>query len=155
MLINRDGVVITLTAAETAAMFPAPDLAAQRFAKNEAVAARRDALLASGYTHDFGAAGVHVLQTRGADDKINWLTSQAAYGAAVASGAGAVMGATFRSADNATFTVSYAAGLGALLGMAAWGAAIFNRSWNLKDAVAEAVDEAALEAIDIADGWPS
>lgn len=113
----------------------------------------RDAKLTAGYAHDFGAEGVHHLQTRDADDKLNWLTSQAAYSAAVAQGAGAMMGATFRSADNETFTVSYADGLAALLAMAAWGKAIYGRSWELKDAIEAAATHTALDAVDINSGW--
>ncbi|AEI71089.1 hypothetical protein [EBPR siphovirus 2] len=113
----------------------------------------RDAKLTAGYAHDFGPEGIHLLQTRDADDKLNWLTSQAAYSAAVAQGAGAMMGATFRSADNETFTVSLADGLAALLAMAAWGKAIYGRSWALKDDIEAAATHAALDAVDIDVGW--
>jgi hypothetical protein len=113
----------------------------------------RDSKLTAGYAHDFGAKGVHLLQTRDADDKVNWLTSQAAYSAAVAQGAGAVLGAEFRSADNKTFTVSYDDGLAALLAMAAWGKAIYGRSWELKDTIEAAATHAALDAVDIDAGW--
>jgi hypothetical protein len=37
--------------------------------------------------------------------------------------------------------------------MAQWGAAKYAKSWALKDAIAEAADEAALDAIDIESGW--
>lgn len=119
-----------------------------------AVNRKRDALLSGGYTHDFGAAGVHVLQTRDADDRINWLTSQAAYQAAVASGLGGELGAEFRTAGNQRITLTFLEGLNVLLAMAAWGKAVFGRSWDLKDAIAAAADDAALDAIDIEAGWP-
>ena len=123
--------------------------------KLAAVDHQRASLLAAGYSHDFGGGyGVKVLQTRNTTDQIAWLTSQAAYSAAVASGQGAVLGATFRPEDNSTVVVTYAEGLAALLGMAAWGAAIYQNSWALKDAIAGAADQAVLDAIDIETGWP-
>lgn len=130
-------------------------LADRKIAMRAQVNTLRDTKLTGGCVYDFGAAGVHVLQTRDADDKINWLTSQAAYGAAVAGGLGAQPGAQFRSVENATFTVSYAEGLAALLAMAAWGAAIFARSWELKDAIEAAEDAESLDAINIQADWPA
>lgn len=145
------GELIPLTPEEIAAQ--TPTLEARKAALRDEVGRLRDEYLLGGYSHAFGAEGVHVLQTRGPDDKINWLTSQAAYAAAVAGGHGSVAGASFRSAENATFTVTYTEGLNALLGMAAWGSAIYGRSWALKDEIAAASDEAALDAIDVETGW--
>ena len=130
--------------------------AGQQAGKRSAVTALLDTKLAAGYPHDFGGEiGVKVLQTRDIHDRTNWLVSQASYGAAVAGGAGAVMGAAFRTEDNVNITLSYADGLNVLLAMAAWAAAHYARSWELKDAIADAADEAALDAIDITSGWPS
>lgn len=70
------------------------------------VGAMRNAKLAGGFTYNFGAAGALTLRTRDSDDKINWLTSQAAYSAAVAYGQGSVEGAEFRAAGNTRITVS-------------------------------------------------
>jgi hypothetical protein len=95
------------------------------------------------------------LQTRNVDDRTNWLVSQASYSAAVAGGFGAVMGANFRTEDNVNITLSYAAGLNVLLAMAAWGVAHYARSWELKDVMTAASDDAAISAIDIDGGWPS
>lgn len=134
---------------------PALSLSDRKAALHAAVHAKRDTILAGGFTHDFGAHGVRVLQTRNVDDKIAWLTSQASYSTAVAAGAGAVMGASFRPEDDETFTVSFQDGRDALLAMAAWGAAVYANSWSLKDAIAAASDEAALDAIDIEAGWPA
>lgn len=130
-------------------------IAERKAAKKAAVAALIETKLAAGYPHDFGGAiGVKVLQTRDLRDQTNWLVSQASYSAAVAGGAGAVMGANFRTEDNININMSYADGLNVLLAMAAWGAAHYARSWALKDAIAAAVDDAALDAIDIDSGWP-
>ncbi len=123
-------------------------------AKAAAIDARRDATLTGGYTVASGPMAGKVLQTRDVDDRTNWLVSQASYSAAVAAGQGAVENAEFRTADNSTFVVSYTDGLGVLLAMAAWGAAVMRNSWTLKDAVTAAADETALDAIDIETGWP-
>ena len=86
---------------------------------------------------------------------MSWLTSQAAYGAAVAAGAGAISGATFRSAENITTVLTYAEGLGILLDMAAWAASVYGVCWSLKDAINACADDAALDGIDIETGWPA
>ena len=148
-----DGVVVcvrgkrALTADELAAR-----QAAAVSAMVEAVNAERDRRLTAGYTHDFGGdIGPRLLQTRDADDKLNWLTSQATYSALVAGGQGSTLGAQFRGADNRTVVVTFAQGLAALLAMAAWGAAIMGRSWALKDALAAGADPSTL---DLNSGWP-
>ena len=89
------------------------------------------------------------LQVRNSEDRTNWLTSQASYTAAVGAGFGDVVDASFRTAGNATVTVSYAEGLQVLLGMAAWGRAIMSRSWALKDAIN------ADQPYDLEAGWPA
>lgn len=116
--------------------------------------ARRDQCFADGFTPSSGPLAGKTLQTRGVEDRTNWLTSQAAYSAAVVSGDGAVENAAFRTADNETIVLSYADGLGVLLAMAGWGKAIMGNSWMLKDAVDAAEDVATLEAIDTEAGWP-
>lgn len=125
-------------------------------AKRETVNHRLTGILAGGYSHDFGSPhGIKSLQTRNADDRINWMTSQAAYSAAVMQGFGAVLGANFRTEDNTDIVLSYADGLGVLLAMAAWGASVYAASWALKNAIDAAEDETALDAIDIEAGWPA
>lgn len=119
------------------------------------VDAKRDAVMAGGFVPTNGPVAGHRLQTRNLDDRTNWLTSQAAYSAAVAGGHGAVMGAKFRTAGNQTIDASYADGLATLLEMAAWGAAVMDRSWVLKDIeIGGAETFEALAAIDIEAGWP-
>ncbi|MCO5164651.1 MAG: hypothetical protein M9939_26535 [Mesorhizobium sp.] len=122
-------------------------------AKIVAINARLNDVLTGGYTVETGTMAGKVLQTRNLEDRTNWLISQASYSAAVAMGHGAVEGATFRTADNSTFTVTFAEGLSILLAMAAWGAAAMNHSWALKDAAAAAEDQTALDALDIETGW--
>lgn len=127
----------------------------RKAARKAAVSEILNARLSGGYTHDFGGdIGPKVLQTRNIEDRTNWLTSQASYSAAVAMGAGAVVGAKFRTEDNVNVELSYAAGLQVLLAMASWGADQYGYSWALKDQILAAADEAVLDAINIAAGWP-
>lgn len=130
-------------------------LAEARAARNGEVTARREAAFAAGFSPTAGALAGHTLQCRGEADKINWLTSATAYGAAVAAGQGAVSGATFRTMANVTVQTTFAEGYALIVqGMAAWGEAIMHRSWALKDAIDASEDLAALAAIDIEIGWP-
>ncbi|KQS55888.1 hypothetical protein ASG17_07510 [Brevundimonas sp. Leaf363] len=143
-------------AAWRAEHYPAPTFEEAKAAKNAAVTARREAVFAAGFTPSTGALAGHTLQVRNETDKINWLTSQASYSAAVMGGHGAVMGATFRTADNETVVASFAEGLQVIVvGMATWGQQIMGRSWVLKDQIDAAPDRAALDAIDINAGWPA
>lgn len=122
---------------------------------NALVTARRDAVFAGGYSPSTGALAGHTLQVRDERDKINWLTSQASYLAAIQGGHGAVLGATFRTAANDTVVASYAEGFQIIVvGMATWGAAIMNRSWALKDEGAAVGTLEDLLTIDIEVGWP-
>lgn len=132
----------------------AEELEAAKADKQAAISARRDEVMAAGFVPATGPVAGHRLQTRNLDDRTNWLTSQAAYSAAIAGGHGDVVGAEFRTVDNQTIPATYAEGLATLLAMAAWGKTIMGHSWNLKDAVAAAETFADLDAIDIEAGWP-
>jgi len=127
----------------------------RKAAKIEAINAKLNDVLTGGFTVPSGDMAGKVLQTRNLEDRTNWLISQASYSAAVAAGQGAVEGAEFRTADNSTYTLSFADGLNVLLGMAAWGAACMSNSWVLKDAARAAEDQAALDAVDVESGWPA
>ncbi len=134
---------------------PGPTLAELKALASSATQARCDALLTGGYKPSSGPLAGQTLQLRNNLDRTNWLTSQAAYGAAVAAGAGAVSGATFRTAENITTVMTYAEGLGVLLDMAAWGASVYAACWAIKDAIAASADDAALDAVDLEAGWPA
>jgi hypothetical protein len=150
--LTADGQIVEMPAEYEAANTPSfDDLKAAKLA---AVNAKLNEVLTGGFTVPSGDMAGKVLQTRNLEDRTNWLISQASYSAAVAAGQGAADGAEFRTADNSTFTLSYADGLTVLLGMAAWGAACMSNSWALKDAASAAEDEAALAAVDVEGGWP-
>ncbi len=124
-------------------------------ARKQAVNAVKDAKFAAGYSHDFGGAtGVKTLDTRGVDDRTNWLTAQALYGAQIAAGNGDVAGATIRTADNTDITLTFTNALNVVLALGANGAAIMQRSWALKNAIDAASTVAEVAAIDIESGWP-
>lgn len=130
-------------------------LEAMKGLKRSQIDQKRDAMFTSGFSPADGPLAGQVLQTRTVEDRTNWLTSQAAYLAAVLAGHGAAEEAVFRTQSNATFTLSYEEGYAVLLTMAAWGKVVMNNSWTLKDLVAAATDQGALDAIDIEAGWPS
>lgn len=135
---------------------PALSLDETKTAKVAAINTLRDRAFREGFTvsNTGTALDGHVLQTRDIEDRTNWLTSQAAYAAAVTGGFGAAPGATFRTAANATVTLTFMQGMNVLLAMADWGKQIMGNSWALKDAIDAAEDGDALDAIDIGAGWP-
>jgi hypothetical protein len=131
-----------------------PSLAEAKARRLTEIEAQANAAFTAGFTVPSGPLAGKVLQVRNNNDRTNWLTSQASYSSAVAAGAGAVVAAMFRTANNETVTVSYADGLAALLAMAAWDKAIMVHSWALKDAIAAAADHVTLDAVNVAAGWP-
>jgi hypothetical protein len=110
-------------------------------------------LFQGGFTPSSGPLTGHVLQTRDDTDRTNWLTSQAAYRAAIDQGAGAVSGASFRTADNLTITCTYQEGFDALMAMADWGKTIMGKSWTLKDQITAITSSADVEAYDVNAQW--
>lgn len=139
-----------------ASFYPEPGelLTNAKAAKRAAVGQRVDDAFAAGFTVPSGPMQGALLQVRTQEDRTNWLTSQASYSTMVALGHGAIVAARFRDTANVTHVISYQDGLTALLQMAAWGASIMARSWELKDAIEAAEDQAALDAIDVNAGWP-
>ena|SRR5687768_3537834 len=134
---------------------PPESLDELRRKKVDAVCSKWESVLSGGFTVpvDLSATlGGRVLQTR-ESDRAAWLTSQAAYQAAVTAGQGSVEGARFRPLDNMTTIVSYAEGLNVVLAMAAWGKNVYARSWELKDEIS-AADASTLDSIDVESGWP-
>lgn len=124
------------------------------------VAMRRevDALWAlhqeTGYDHDFGAPGVHRLQTRESDLPY-WLALAQTASIQVGLGNGDEPHGAIRTADNVNISVTASQALAAMLGTQAHLGAILAHSWTLKDMVTAAEDVAALDAIDVSAGWPS
>ena len=133
---------------------PAFDLAAARQAMQGAVNARRDAVIAAGFQHNFGAAaGIRTLDQRSEADAINWLGLKGVADAMIADGRGAdPIG--IRDAHDDTFSSSASVVSSAMVAMGVWRSSIIAHSWSLKDAIAAAEDEAALDAVDIEAGWP-
>lgn len=126
------------------------ELKAEKRAGAEAAFAAR---FAAGYTPSTGTLAGQTLQVRNLEDRTNWLTSQASYGAAVAANMGDVEGATFRTQSNENFTLTYAEGWSVLLDMAAWGKEGYANFWALKDAISAAATVQDVLAIDVTGGW--
>lgn len=148
--------IVTLTPEEVAILQPPLTLSDTKAAKKAAVMAQRDTIFNDGgYVVESGAMAGHVLQCRThGEDRTNWLTSQGAYKAAIDAGAGALVGAKFRTRANVNFDVSYSEGYAVILAMARWGSLVVARAWALSDLIEAAADQAALDEIDITTGWP-
>lgn len=133
----------------------AEELTEAKAARKAQVNARLAEMFQGGFTPSTGPLAGKTLQTRDMEDRTNWLTSQAAYSAAVAAGQGSEEGAVFRTAANETIQTTYQNGLLTLLAMAAWGKTLMGYSWSLKDEIDAAASFADLAVIDIETGWPS
>jgi hypothetical protein len=131
---------------------PAPTLADQKAVKTEAVKARFAAVLLGGFSYDF-AGTTHRLDMRDANDQANWLTLRDDCRDLIAAGSGAQT-VHIRSADNVTFAVTAQEAFDFTAAMRAWGKAAYARKWALEAEIEAAQSEAALNAIDLAAGWP-
>ncbi|WP_026379352.1 DUF4376 domain-containing protein [Afifella pfennigii] len=149
---NRHYAAIIATGTDITPVPDAERVAARRQVMRASVDAERDRRLAAGYPTEIDGSPA-TLQTRPAD-RANWQTAAIRYATEIAAGNGAIAGATIRDADNANHTLSFADAHAILMAMADHGVAILARSWTLKDQIAAAEDEAALDAIDIEAGWP-
>lgn len=134
---------------------PTVMLSIAKAAKTDAVVGLLNRKHAAGYRVPTGTLAGKVLQIRDERDITNWLTAKDIYRDAIAAGQGAVVAAEFRTASNETFALSFDEAVTVLNGLRAHGLALLQNSWALKDLIAEAADQAALDAIDITTGWPS
>lgn len=122
-------------------------------AMQAAVNAKRDAVIAAGYRHNFGgSAGIRTLDQRDARDETAWLSVKLMAADMVAAGQGAST-ISIRDSSNATFTCSANVAVSAMSAMGVWRSEVSAWSWALKDEIAAADDE-DLATIDINDGWP-
>lgn len=99
-------------------------------------------------------AGQQVLQTRDMTDMTNWLIGQTTYTSMVGAGQGDI-NVTIRTASNANVTLPASEALQVLLAMAQRGAGILAYSWALKNQIATATTVEAVNAINVAAGWPT
>lgn len=132
---------------------PVVDIAAAKDEKRAALARQRNAIFRSGWTHDFGAAGTHTLDLRNADDKANWTLLLIKTQGMIAANAGASP-TTIRTAANETASVTAAQANATMVAFLGWGEAVLAHKWALEEAINEAADIAALDAVDIEAGWP-
>lgn len=129
---------------------PASLLADLKGMRSQEVNARRDEVIAGGYHHPFGGTvGTRILDQRDARDETAWLTVERKAGKLPADTPFPI-----RDARNDTFMTTAGAAVTAMDAMADWRMAVSQHSWNLKDAIEAAVDQAALDDIDITADWP-
>lgn len=132
---------------------PQPSLDEAKAAKIAAVEVERDTRMGAGYTPTSGPLADHTLQTR-EDDRPNWLALAQVASVMVAQGQATASIGAIRTADNANIPVTAAEVLAAMLAMQKHLADVLGRSWTLKDAVRTAEDAAAVDAVDVSEGWP-
>ncbi|XWN29967.1 MAG: hypothetical protein ROR55_21095 [Devosia sp.] len=120
----------------------------------EAVQELSDRKSSEGYEHDFGADGVHVLQTR-LSDRANWTALATLCHAMMLGGQPTAPVGTIRTEGNVNIPVTAETAHTAMVAMQAHLAAVIRHGWALKDQVNAAVDVAAVEAIDFEAGWPA
>lgn len=131
-----------------------PDIEGRKVAMRREVDALWALHQATGYDHDFGAPGVHRLQTRETDLPY-WLALAQTASIQIGLGHGDVPHGAIRTADNVNVPVTASQALAAMLGMQAHLGAILAHSWALKDEVMAAEGLTALDAIDVSAGWPA
>lgn len=130
---------------------PPPPLEDVRETKDASINAKRDAIVAGGYRHNFGGTlGSRILDQRDARDETAWLVVDRE-----ASKLPPETPFPIRDARNDTFVTTAGAAVEAMGAMARWRMAVSKRSWDLKDAVAAAKTVAALDKIDLNEGWPA
>lgn len=113
--------------------------------------AKRNAEIAAGYQHNFGAsAGVRTLDCRTTEDQTNWLALHGLWSALDPE-----MMVEVIDAGNAVFETSAATGASAILALGQWKSALIVHARNLKNEALGASDDAGLDAIDIDEGWPA
>ena len=129
---------------------PTLDLDGQKAMLAARIDSRRNAIVAEGYQHNFGAAaGVRPLDCRTLEDQSNWLALHGLWSAMDPETMVEVI-----DAGNAVFETSAATGALAIRALGQWKSALIIHARNLKNAALAAADEAALSAIVVDDGWP-
>jgi hypothetical protein len=133
----------------------ADELEQAKVEKRAALKERYTERFVQGWTHDFGAAGVHTLDLRpGTDDKANWTLLLIKAQGMIAAGA-AEAPVTIRTAANTSISVTATMAAEAMTAFLGWGEAMFADKWARDDAINDAETFADLAGIDIETGWPS
>lgn len=134
---------------------PPPSLEEVKVARRIEVDALRDSRLRLGFA--FERDGLHVLQTRGEDDRLNWLGVLSACQALVMGGQGSAALA-IRTEANDTLAIPAVELMAILLGALNHQSAVYAVAWVHKDAINAITEESggreAVQAYDITNGWP-
>ncbi|HYC03503.1 MAG TPA: DUF4376 domain-containing protein [Azospirillaceae bacterium] len=140
-------------------------LEARRAEMRTQVTAQREARMAAGYEHDFGAreaeledgtvepAGIRRLQTR-PEDQLRWTTLGLSCLAEMSAGRGDAPVRPLKTADNAEVPVTAAEAFTVVTALQGHMGQILDRERALKKAIARAASLKALDATQINEGWP-
>ena len=90
---------------------------------------------------------------RDARDETAWLSVKLMAADMIAAGAGSTT-ISMRDAANATFSCSATVAASAMSAMGLWRSRVSDWSWALKDEIDGTEHQAALDAVDIDEGWP-
>jgi hypothetical protein len=128
------------------------ELEVAKEAKRGDLSASYTARLYLGWTHDFGAAGVHTLDLRpDKDDKANWTLLLLKTEKMITAGGGELP-VKIRTSLNASIEVTAIEANAAMIAFLAWGEALFDHKWALDDDIQAVETFADLAAIDLS--WP-
>jgi len=134
---------------------PPPSLEEVKASRRIEVDAERDRRLRLGFAFD--RDGPHVLQTRGEDDRLNWLGVLSGCMALVMAGQGDAV-QEIRTEANVVVPIPADECLQVMLGALAHQGAVMKTSWSHKDAINAITDESggreAVQTYDITTGWP-
>lgn len=119
------------------------------------VDALRDEKLRSGYTFTHSDDVEYTLQTRGEEDRVNWLGVLSAAQAYVMAGAGDVQTMSIRTSENATLTLSCNDLQTLMLNTLNWQSLIYGAAWQHKDTLRGYTTMSEVAAHDITVGWPA
>lgn len=134
---------------------PPPSLGEVKAARRIEVDAKRDSRLRLGFAFD--RDGLHVLQTRGEDDRLNWLGVLSACQVLVMGGQGSAP-LTIRTEGNVSLAIPAVELMAILLGALNHQSAVYAAAWVHKDTMNAISEESggreAVYAYDITTGWP-
>lgn len=119
------------------------------------VDALRDEKLRSGYTFTHTDNADYTLQTRGEEDRVNWLGVLSAAQAYVMAGAGDVQTMSIRTQENDTLALSCNDLQTLMLNTLNWQSLIYGAAWQHKDTLRGYTLMSEVAAHDITADWPA
>src|SRR5438067_13868736 len=145
-------VVDCSTGEETWIDTPDPSLDVVKDSFFTSIKQKRDEVLAGGWTNDFGTAGIHTLDLRDSDDKVNWTLLLIKTQAMITAGAGSIQ-VEIRTSSNESIFIPASDANTAMQSFLAWGQGVLKRKWDLDNQVTAAQSVDDLNLINIEEGW--